>query len=85
MPILFHPWASTWLIVIGLCATGCAHAPVDRPAASAPVSETALCEGLAGALAAHAGALAEDGGARAVHSGAHLIALIDAGCGADMP
>jgi hypothetical protein len=69
------------LMLIGFCATGCASAP---PAPDA-VSDTALCAGLAGALADHAGALARDGGPASLRSGVRLIRAIDAGCGREGP
>ena len=69
-------------LLMMLCASGCAPAPVAEP-----VSDTALCAGLARALADHAAALADDAGPAALRSGVYLITLIDAGCAgqADLP
>ncbi|SNT36802.1 hypothetical protein SAMN04488078_11165 [Antarctobacter heliothermus] len=61
-----------WAMIPMCFAIGCA--PVA-------VSEAALCAGLAGPVTTHAKALADDGGPRSVTTGAHLIRLIDAGCG----
>jgi hypothetical protein len=54
-----------------LTESGCARA----------VSDSALCDGLAEDVTAHAAALAEDGGDRSVQTGARLIRRFDAGCG----
>ncbi|SNT40358.1 hypothetical protein SAMN04488078_11433 [Antarctobacter heliothermus] len=61
-----------WAMIPMCFATGCA--PVA-------VSEPALCAELDEPTRAHAAALAEDAGTQPVVSGAHLIRLIDAGCG----
>jgi hypothetical protein len=45
------------------------------------VSDSAICDGLAADVTAHAAALAEDGGDRSVQTGARLIRRFDAGCG----
>jgi hypothetical protein len=43
-------------------------------------SSSAICDGLAADVTAHAAALAEDGGDRSVQTGARLIQRFDAGC-----
>lgn len=43
-------------------------------------SDSAICDGLAEDVTAHAAALAEDGGDRSVQTGARLIRRFDAGC-----
>ena len=45
------------------------------------VSDSAICDGLAADITAHAAALAEDGGERSVETGVRLIRKFDAGCG----
>ena len=44
-------------------------------------SSGAICDGTKSARTAHAAALAQDGGDLSVVTGAHLIRLLDAGCG----
>jgi hypothetical protein len=58
------------MLVTPIFASGCASA----------VSDSAICDGLAADVAAHAAALAEDGGDRSVTTGARLIRRFDAGC-----
>ena len=61
-------------MMIPLCfGTGCVSA----------VSERAICDGTDAARTQHAADLAYDGGPLSVVSGAHLIRLLDAGCGDD--
>jgi hypothetical protein len=47
------------------------------------VSTDAICAGTEAARTEHAAALAHDGGDLSVITGAHLIRLVDAGCGYD--
>lgn len=44
-------------------------------------SNGAICDGTKSARTDHAAALAQDGGDLSVVTGAHLIRLLDAGCG----
>ena len=46
-------------------------------------STDAICAGTEAARTEHAAALAHDGGDLSVITGAHLIRLVDAGCGHD--
>ena len=58
-------------LMLTLPVTGCVSA----------ASERAICDGTEAARTDHAAALAHDGGLLSVVTGAHLIQLIDAGCG----
>jgi len=59
--------------MLTLPVTGCVSASGNR----------AICDGTVQARTAHAEALAQDGGDLSVVTGAHLIRLLDAGCGDD--
>ena len=67
--------ASGWMgrITLAMLVSGC----------GIEVSDSAICDGLAEDVTAHAAALAEDGGDRSVQTGARLIRRFDAGCGYD--
>jgi hypothetical protein len=58
-------------LTLTLLGSGCVTVP----------SNSALCDGTEAARAAHAEALASDASDAAVITGAHLIGLLDAGCG----
>jgi hypothetical protein len=60
-------------LMLTLPVTGCVSA----------VSTDAICAGTETARTDHAAALAHDGGPLSVITGAHLIRLVDAGCGYD--
>jgi hypothetical protein len=60
-------------LMLTLPVTGCVSA----------ASGNAVCAGTETARTEHAAALADDGGPLSVVSGAHLIRLLDAGCGDD--
>ena len=64
--------ASGWMLPIttAMLVSGCGIA----------ASNSAICDGLAADVTAHAAALAEDGGDRSVQTGARLIRRFDAGC-----
>lgn len=47
---------------------------------SGATNETAICDGTAAALTAHAAALAVDGGPQSLVTGDRLVRLLDAGC-----
>lgn len=64
-------WAAC--LMLTLPASGCVSAE----------SGNAVCAGTETARTEHAAALADDGGPLSVVSGAHLIQLLDAGCGYD--
>jgi len=64
-------WAAC--LMLTLPTIGCASA----------ASIDAVCTGTETARTEHAAALADDGGPLSVVSGAHLIRLLDAGCGHD--
>lgn len=59
--------------MLTLPATGCVSA----------ASTDAICAGTETSRTDHAKALAHDGGPLSVVTGAHLIRLLDAGCGDD--
>lgn len=70
--------ARTWTrlaacLMLTLPVTGCVSAGKGK----------AICDGSAAARSEHAAALVKDGGPLSLVSGAHLIRLIDAGCGDD--
>jgi len=64
-------WAACLMLTLPLI--GCVSAE----------SGNAVCAGTETARTEHAAALADDGGPLSVVSGAHLIRLLDAGCGHD--
>ncbi len=64
-------WAAC--LMLTLPVTGCVSA----------ASTNAVCDGTETARTQHAADLAYDGGPLSVVSGAHLIRLLDAGCGDD--
>jgi hypothetical protein len=65
--------ASGWMLLtmLAMLVSGC----------GIEVSDSAICDGLAADVTAHAAALAEDGGDLSVQTGARLIRRFDAGCG----
>jgi hypothetical protein len=70
--------ANAWMklavcLMLTLPATGCVSV----------ASTDAICVGTETARTEHAAALAHDGGPLSVITGAHLIRLVDAGCGYD--
>lgn len=64
-------WAACLMLTLPMI--GCASA----------ASIDAVCTGTEAARTEHAAALADDGGPLSIVSGAHLIRLLDAGCGYD--
>lgn len=69
---------SAWMrlaacLMLTLPVSGCVSA----------VNTDAVCAGTEAARTDHAAALAHDGGPLSVITGAHLIRLVDAGCGYD--
>lgn len=64
-------WAACLMLTLPLI--GCVSA----------ASTNAVCDGTEKARTEHAADLAYDGGPLSVASGAHLIRLLDAGCGYD--
>lgn len=60
-----------WVMTLPLLVAGCV---------SAPPSDSAICDGLAGDIDRLAAALVVDGGDKSVVTGQHLVAKFDAAC-----